>query len=184
MTAQLDPSGKRVERLDGAKIQLKERADSPEQLGDFLRSLVAPDVKLAPSKTETVDGAMQVVFEQTTRVGDETLPVFGAETRAYIDKDRNLVALQSSIIPPSELQSAPAPLWAPSVEDARRFLIDTLGLSKEGEDEIVEIRKGVYLPEKDPAKARVGFEVRLKREGEQDVKLYLDCASLRPVAAK
>lgn len=183
-TVQLDASENRVERLEGVKIPLAAIPESPEKLRDFLRPLIGSNATLRQSKTETENGATQITFEQTVLADDIELPLFGGEVRVFIDKEQNISALQSTIIPPNELKIARSPMWAPSAEDARQLIIDALGLPKESEAQVSEIRKGVYLQNKDPSKARVGYEVQLKMGGDRDIKLYLDCASLRPVAAK
>ena len=178
-TVQVSPSGERLERaihLALPAVAATIEADASERLAGALGKAATGEATVQKSETADLPGV--VTFQQTLKIGEKVLPVWGAFTRFFYDKGEKpkLEAITSKIAAPNALQ----PIGQPgqlTVEKAQEIAAEGLQVDPAL---LTEGREGIKVAQGDPENARVTVRFLLPvGEKQRSLEVYVDSQSQR-----
>jgi hypothetical protein len=184
LIVRFSPDHDRVEYISGLALpaqtatveangKLRAEGNLKALLGEKVDFAAKPKAAGATTAPSTSPGTRAERFWQTTSVGGTDLPVFGTETALFYKQDK-VTTVQSTTVPPDDLKVSGRAGVLP-IDEAKKAVASQLGFSQKMLDTIKECREGVFLPDDDPARARVAYRVCIPSgKGHEPIHVYLD----------
>ncbi len=187
LTVRQAPDGKTLEWVDGIvkpltgidlrKVTLDEAdfADSKKFAELIMPFTSDPSILLRPapgSSVEQKESGVVLQFAQFVQHGaDQELPLFGYGSRVYVNTEGQINAAKFETVPGAKL-SVSGKLPETDCRKLGDDILKGLGIDPV---RVESCREGVGLVNKDPGKARLGFEIQVSAgEGRTPIKIFVD----------